>query len=99
MKKFNKATRPAAMLKVLIVLSAAAAASAFTSPAPSVLSCHFRQGLAASRKTPTLRHGDRQGGGCLMTRMAIEEVEYVKIFGRLGEKMLMGDASAVGISP
>lgn len=87
------------MLKVLIVFSAAVAASAFTGPASSTLSYHFGQGLTASRITPSLRHGDRRGGGCLVTRMAIEEVEYVKIFGRLGEKMLMGDASAVGISP
>ena len=45
--------------------------------------------LSPTRPTQrAVRHG-------ATLRMAIEEVEYVKIFGRLGEKTLFGDSSAV----
>eukprot|EP00284_Hemiselmis_tepida_P015587 CAMPEP_0174917328 /NCGR_PEP_ID=MMETSP1355-20121228/2382_1 /TAXON_ID=464990 /ORGANISM="Hemiselmis tepida, Strain CCMP443" /LENGTH=247 /DNA_ID=CAMNT_0016162403 /DNA_START=6 /DNA_END=749 /DNA_ORIENTATION=+ len=44
---------------------------------------HHARGVMAAREA--------KAGGL---RMAVEEVEYVKVFGRLGEKLLFGDSSA-----
>jgi hypothetical protein len=51
----------------------------------------FHQAIAKPSAFATRAHGRT----LLSTRMAIDEIEYVKLFGRIAEKTLMGDSSAV----
>jgi hypothetical protein len=54
------------------------------------------QATAVKPSFAALRSATRGHGRTVVsTRMAIDEIEYVKLFGRLGEKTLFGDSSAV----
>jgi hypothetical protein len=81
------------VIRSALAVSFLAAASAFSlAPRPGITPALCSGGVGRSFYRSPMRVGSR---ALLMTGAAdVPEVEYVKIFGRLGEKYIFGDGSA-----
>lgn len=92
------------VLALVALCSSQAAAFSLSSPAIGLRSAKAARSVAGprhSRPLPLAAGGQQRcavrapaGAGALSMSADIDVKEYIKIFGRLGEKMIFGDASA-----